>query len=107
MPITKSAKKSLKSSLAKQARNQKLKKNLEISLKKVSKETVSATVSLVDKAAKRGLIHKNKAARVKSQLSKRLGALVPARKSSGATAKTATKPKTTTSKTKKVTKKTA
>jgi small subunit ribosomal protein S20 len=92
MPITKSAKKSLKSSLAKRARNEKTKKNLEINLKKVSKNSLSQTVSLIDKAVKRGLIHKNKAARVKSQLAKKIGVKdIPKRQSAGSTAAKAPK----------------
>ncbi len=103
MPITKSAKKSLRSSRAKQARNQSLKKTLEINLKKVTKETTSKVVSLVDKASKRGLIHKNKASRVKSQLSRKFGPVVPKRATE---AKAAPKAKTS-AKAKKATSKTA
>ena len=72
MPITKSAKKSLRVSRTKQAQNYANKVKLEKALRKVDEKTVNSTVSLIDKAAKTGLIHKNKAARLKSQLAKKI-----------------------------------
>ena len=71
MPITKSAKKSLKVSRVKQAQNYKAKVSLDKALKGVDEKTVNKTVSTIDKAAKIGIIHKNKAARLKSALSKK------------------------------------
>lgn len=71
MPITKSAKKSLKVSRVKQAQNYKAKVSLDKALKNVDEKTVNKTVSTIDKAAKIGIIHKNKAARLKSALSKK------------------------------------
>lgn len=73
MPITKSAKKSLKVSRVKQAQNYKAKVSLDKALKNVDEKTVNKTVSTIDKAAKIGIIHKNKAARLKSALSKKFG----------------------------------
>ena len=42
---------------------------------KQSKETFSTTVSMIDKAVKKGVIHKNTAARYKSRLSTRVAAV--------------------------------
>jgi small subunit ribosomal protein S20 len=42
---------------------------------KAAKETFSATVSMIDKAVKKGTIHKNTAARYKSRLSARVAAV--------------------------------
>lgn len=73
MPITKSAKKSLRVSQTKRAQNHINKVALEKALRKTDAENVNKTVSLIDKAAKTGLMHKNKAARLKSQLAKKIG----------------------------------
>lgn len=73
MPITKSAKKSLKVSRTKLAVNKQKKAVLEKALRTVDEKTVNKTVSLIDRAAKTGLMHKNKAARLKSRLAKKLG----------------------------------
>lgn len=71
MPITKSAKKSLRASLARAVQNRQQKTILEKALKKVSKDNVSETISQIDKAAKNHLISKNKAGRLKSRLAKK------------------------------------
>lgn len=73
MPITKSAKKSLKVSRTKLAVNKQKKVVLEKALRTADSKTVNKTISLVDKAAKTGLMHKNKAARIKSRLARKLG----------------------------------
>jgi len=73
VPITKSAKKSLKVSRTKEKQNEERRILLEKALKKVSKENVNEAISLIDKAAKIGIIHKNKAARLKSRLAKKFG----------------------------------
>jgi small subunit ribosomal protein S20 len=73
MPITKSAKKSLRVSQTKRAQNQTNKVVLEKALRKADVETVNSVMSTIDKSAKTGLIHKNKAARLKSRLAKKLG----------------------------------
>jgi small subunit ribosomal protein S20 len=82
VPITKSAKKALKQSLVKKARNTVWKKRYKLAIKKVSKaiETnsknidvlVSDAYSLIDKTAKQNIIHKNKAARLKSGIAKKI-----------------------------------
>lgn len=73
MPITKSAKKSLRVSRTKQAVNKSQKIVLGKALRNANAKTVNKTVSLIDKAAKTGLMHKNKAARLKSRLAKKFG----------------------------------
>lgn len=73
MPITKSAKKSLRVSRTKKTLNDQKRVALDKALKKVDAKSVNATISLIDKAAKTGLMHKNKAARMKSQLTKKYG----------------------------------
>lgn len=74
MPVTKSAKRAMRVSARKAEKNKKISKNLEIALRVAKKEkikkTIEKAVSLVDRAAKKKFIHKNKAARIKSQLSK-------------------------------------
>ncbi len=78
MPNIKSAKKRVLVNANKQARNKAEKTALKTVLKKVdadtNAETVKVAVKAVDKAASKGLIHKNAAARKKSQLAKKLNA---------------------------------
>lgn len=74
MPLLKHAKKKLRQDKRRTLANKKV-KNLFKSLVKDAKENptaeaVSAAVSSVDKAVKYNLIHKNKAARIKSSLLK-------------------------------------
>jgi small subunit ribosomal protein S20 len=68
MPITKSAKKSLKVSETKREQNKKTRIALSKALK--STKDVNKSISAIDKAAKSGVIHKNKAARLKSRMMK-------------------------------------
>lgn len=76
MPVTKTAKRALRVSQRKAEVNKKILSNLESLIRTAKKEksekSVSAAVSAVDRAAKKNFIHKNKAARLKSQLSKLL-----------------------------------
>ena len=73
MPITSSAKKALKQSKVKHARNILKKKDLKDVVKKTtSVKDLPKAQSTIDKIAKTGYIHKNKAARLKSRLAKRL-----------------------------------
>jgi len=71
MPIIKSAKKRVKVAKKATIRNSKTKRSLKSALKAlVSKPTASshsAAQSNIDKAVKKGLVHKNKAARLKKQ----------------------------------------
>ncbi len=74
MPVTKTAKRALRGSKNKAEVNKLLTKKLEIAIRVAKKskkrENVEAAGSLADRAAKKHIIHKNKAARIKSQLSK-------------------------------------
>jgi len=76
MPVTKSAKRALRGSKAKESVNKAIISKLEGAIRsaKKSKTAVKITtaVALADRAAKKHTINKNKAARIKSQLSKLL-----------------------------------
>jgi small subunit ribosomal protein S20 len=76
MPVTKSAKRALRGSKTKQSINKLIVSKLESAIRSARKSKTSAKImvatSLADKAAKKRVIHKNKAARMKSQLSKLL-----------------------------------
>ena len=82
MPNIKSVIKDVKRSHVRQARNQAAKSQIKTYVKKArlaidthaedAAASVSKTVSVVDKAWKRGIIHKNAAARRKSRLMKSL-----------------------------------
>lgn len=84
MPVTKTAKRALRSSKRKAEVNKKIVSNLEIALRKAKKskteKAVLTAISLADRAAKRHVIHKNKAARIKSTLSKLLPKAKPQKK---------------------------
>lgn len=105
MPVTKSAIKKLRQDKKKSAVNKKIKQQLDSvvkGIKKSKKASLEEAYSKIDKAAKKGIIHSNKAARLKSQLSKIAPKKVgtkPAIKTKKATAKTAaSKPKKSTKK---------
>ena len=73
MPIIKSAVKALKQSRARRANNLLKKRALKTVVKKTkSEKELSKAQSTIDKIAKTGYIHKNKAARLKSRLAKRV-----------------------------------
>jgi len=76
MPVTKTAKRALRSSAKKTIINKSILKSLEVALRKAkklkSKENVLKAISLADRAAKKKVMHKNKSARIKSQLAKLL-----------------------------------
>lgn len=71
MPLIKSAKKRVKTAKKAAVRNSKTKRSLKEALKVFKKspsaKTHSAAQSNIDKAVKKGLVHKNKAARLKKQ----------------------------------------
>ena len=77
MPVTKTAKRALRSATRKKIFNMKLLNSLERAIRLAKREktlkAIKLAVSFSDKAAKKGLIHKNKAARIKSTLSKIVG----------------------------------
>jgi small subunit ribosomal protein S20 len=72
MPIIKSAKKRVKTARKATVRNAKTKRTLKTALKAFGKKSDAkshaAAQSNIDKAAKKGVMHKNKAARLKKQL---------------------------------------
>ena len=74
MPVIKSAKKKLRQDRKREKTNNLLRKTFRDAVKEARKsktaEKIKKAVKLVDKAAKKKLIHKNKAARIKSRLSK-------------------------------------
>jgi ribosomal protein S20 len=86
MPIIKSAKKRVRVARKASVRNSKTKRNLKNAFKLFAKspsaKTASAAQSAVGKAAKKHVIHKNKAARLQSQAAKRAKAagVKPAKK---------------------------
>ena len=76
MPNIKSAKKDMRKSRAAAVRNRAQRSALRTALKKAraqesTSEIVTDAVSLLDRAARKGLIHANKAARHKRQLAKK------------------------------------
>ena len=81
MPITKSAKKALKGSLVKKAMNDRNKKAIKEATKSIeklikekkkdeAKKLLPKAYSVIDKAAKRGVLKKNTASRKKSLVSR-------------------------------------
>jgi small subunit ribosomal protein S20 len=77
MPISRSAKKSLRKSITNRKSNLSLKNKFKDMIKKFlvkpNAEKAGEMQSIIDKAVKKGIIHKNKAARLKSQISKKIG----------------------------------
>ncbi len=73
MPNTSSAKKAHRQAKTRTAQNLQRKVRLKRALKTVNADSVASTVSLVDKAVKQQLIHKNKAARLKKKIAKNVG----------------------------------
>lgn len=103
MPIIKSAKKRVRVASKAASRNSKTKRNLKTAVKslqaaikggKASDSHLKKAHSAIDTAAKKGVIHKNKAARKKSQAAK-------AAKAAGVKKTTAKKPVTKKAPTKK------
>lgn len=74
MPVTKTAKRALRGSRAKEIINKLTISKLEAAIRQARKtkkeDSILKAISLTDRAAKRKVIHKNKAARIKSQMSK-------------------------------------
>ena len=99
MPIIKSAKKRVKTARKAAVSNSKtrrtLKSALKIFTKSPSSKSHSSAQSSLDKAVKKGVIHKNKAARLKSRAAKKAKA---AGVKPGKTVKKAAAPKKTTAK---------
>jgi ribosomal protein S20 len=101
MPIIKSAKKRVRVANKAAVRNSKTKRSLKAALKLFAKQPSadghSSVHSNLDKAVKKGVIHKNKAARLKKQAAAKAKAAgvksskSPAKKSTATTKKPATK----------------
>ncbi len=76
MPVTKTAKRALRSSARKESVNRAAISKLEVSIRLAKKskteKDIKLAVSLADRASKKKIIHSNKAARIKSSLSKLL-----------------------------------
>lgn len=74
MPVIKSAEKKLRADKKREKNNNEwrnlLKKLLKTARKTHTREDISKATKIIDKMAKKNLIHKNKAARLKSGLSK-------------------------------------
>lgn len=105
MPIIKSAKKRVRVATKAAVRNSKTKRALKAALKifgrKQDTTSHSSAQSALDKAVKKGIVHKNKAARVKKQLATKAKAATskPVTKKAAPKAKKVTKPaKVTTAK---------
>mgnify|MGYP001142848152 CR=1 FL=1 len=84
MPITESAKKALRQSKRRAVFNRRLKKKAKKLIRAFKKrptaEGLKKSYSALDKAAKKNVFHKNKTARLKSQLAKKLTATAPSKK---------------------------
>lgn len=98
MPLTRSAIKKLRVDKNRTEQNKKLEDQMDKILRQVLKsknpKLIIKTISFVDKSVKKNIIHKNKAARIKSRLAK----LVKTEKSVQPTAKKSTSPKKKTTK---------
>lgn len=74
MPLLKNAKKALRSSIRKAEFNSRARSRMKTAIKAIqttaTKEGLAVAYSAIDRATKRHLLHANKAARLKSQLSK-------------------------------------
>ncbi len=76
MPVTKTAKRALRGSQVKQKINDTILKNIEVAFrhakKNKKKENTVKAISLIDRAVKKSVMHKNKGSRLKSRLIKSL-----------------------------------
>lgn len=101
MPIIANAKKALRQSKTKDARNSLVRASVRAAIKKTTAiadaSNLSKMFSAIDKAVKRNIIHKNKAARIKSRVSKKVATTAPVKvaKVSKPKTKAAAKPKKT------------
>lgn len=96
MPVIKSAIKKLRQDKKRTAVNKKINSQLNSAIKgikKTNKVTLKEAYSKIDKAAKKGVIHKNKAARLKSQIAKKAPKNLGAKKATASkkTVKSSTK----------------
>ncbi|OGM09527.1 hypothetical protein A2159_00030 [Candidatus Woesebacteria bacterium RBG_13_34_9] len=84
MPVTKTAKRALRSAKKKFIFNKRYLSRLEISVRLAKKsrkqDKIKEALSLIDRAVNKNIIHKNKAARIKSTLSKLFPKVKPSMK---------------------------
>lgn len=87
MPLLKSAIKKLRKDKKREKANDEIRKMLKDTVKKIvkgkGKVKIDEAFSLIDKAAKKNLIHKNKAARLKSRISNTSKTIAPPAKKAG------------------------
>lgn len=85
MPVTKTAKRALRGSKRKEIVNKITLSKLEVAIKLAKKtkseKDIQSAVSIADRASKENTIHKNKSARIKSQLAKLVSEKQSAKKS--------------------------
>lgn len=76
MPVTKSAKKAQRQAAKKKGFNDQIRKQLRLAIKNLrlnpSRVTLGKVYSLLDRAVKKSIIHKNKASRLKANYSRML-----------------------------------
>lgn len=76
MPVTQSAKKKMRRDKRRNLINQKIRQQMKAAVKimrkKPTKKTLQKASQMLDRAAKKGVIHQNKASRLKSRLAKLL-----------------------------------
>jgi small subunit ribosomal protein S20 len=81
VPVIKSASKKLRKDKKREAANEKVRKALKAVFKKALKSptlpNINAAFKIIDKASKNRIVHKNKAARFKSKLSKLVKSATP------------------------------
>jgi small subunit ribosomal protein S20 len=74
MPVIKSAKKKLRVDKKRESANKKMRANIDFVIKKAQKratpENIKIAFKAIDKGVKKDIFHKNKAAHIKSRLSK-------------------------------------
>lgn len=91
MPVIKSAQKKLRQDKKRERANDNFRTLLKSSLKAAKKsptnKNISGAFKVIDKLAKKHIIHKNKAARLKSSLSKLIQSPVKAKPSTKSSAK--------------------
>ncbi len=96
MPVIKSAIKKLRKDIKRTKANVIFKNNLDRALRTAKKspsaKSVSGAVSMVDRAVKKNLIHKNRAAHIKSSLSKLAKPVKMAPKAAASKVKSVSKP---------------
>ena len=76
MPVTKTAARALRVSKRKKQVNDRIRRDLEVAVRfakrEMSSDAIKKVIAFADKAAKKKVFHKNKAARIKSSISKLL-----------------------------------